>query len=183
MKFEPTLIPGAWIVRPERHGDARGYFCEVFRKDLFEAATGQKVEFIQDNESESRRGVLRGLHYQAGEASQGKLVRVSQGRVLDVAVDLRRSSPAFGKYVAVELSQENACQFFVPRGCAHGFLVLSESAQFQYKVDSPWAPQAERCIRWDDPALGIKWPVERVELILSTKDSLGQSFDEAEKFD
>lgn len=183
MKFEPTLIPGAWIVVPERHGDSRGYFCEVFRKDLFEAATGRTVDFIQDNESESRRGVLRGLHYQAGDAAQAKLVRVSQGRVLDVAVDLRRSSPAYGRYVAVELSQENGRQFFVPRGCAHGFLVLSESAQFQYKVDSPWAPQAERCIRWDDPEIGVEWPVEGLELILSPKDSLGQTFSQAEKFD
>ena len=136
------------------------------------------MEFVQDNESMSSRGVLRGLHFQRGEFSQAKLVRVSQGRVLDVAVDIRKDSPTFGRYVAVELSQENGCQLFIPRHFAHGFLVLSDTAQFQYKVDNVYAPQAEATLRFDDPALGIKWPTEGMQLNLSEKDKKGMTLDE-----
>lgn len=171
MKFLPTDIPGAWIVEPVRHGDARGYFCETFRADLFAEATGVTRPFIQDNESYSTRGVLRGLHYQAGEAAQAKLVRVSRGRVFDVAVDIRPDSPAFGRHIAVELSAENGRQLYIPRGCAHGFLVLSDEAQFQYKVDNVYCPAAERTIRYDDPSLAIPWPIEGLTLNLSKKDS------------
>ncbi len=165
-----------------RFGDERGYFCETFRKDEFRAATGLDVDFVQDNESLSRRGVLRGLHYQAGDAAQGKLVRVSEGRVLDVAVDLRVSSPTFGRHIAVELSQENGRQMYIPRGFAHGFLVLSERARFQYKVDNVYCPSAERCICFDDPQVGIDWGVDLDGLIFSEKDLRGVSFAEAEKF-
>lgn len=157
-------------MEPVRHGDARGYFCETFRADLFEAATGEHRPFIQDNESFSTRGVLRGLHYQEGDAAQGKLVRVSRGRVFDVAVDIRRGSPTYGRHVAVELSAENGRQLYIPRGCAHGFLVLSDEAQFQYKVDNAYCPAAERGIRYDDPQLGIAWPTEGLTLNLSPKD-------------
>ncbi|MDE6276641.1 MAG: dTDP-4-dehydrorhamnose 3,5-epimerase [Muribaculaceae bacterium] len=170
MKFIPTDIPGAWIIEPVRHGDARGYFVETFRADLFADATGIRCLFVQDNESFSTRGVLRGLHYQMGDDAQAKLVRVSRGRVFDVAVDLRRDSPAYGRHVAVELSAENGRQLYIPRGCAHGFLVLSDDAQFQYKVDNYYAPASERCWRYDSPALGIQWPVEGLELNLSEKD-------------
>lgn len=177
MKFEEQYIKGVWLIKPERHGDARGYFCESFKKAEFENAVGH-VEFVQDNESMSSRGVLRGLHFQRGEFSQAKLVRVSQGRVLDVAVDIRKDSPTFGRYVAVELSQENGCQLFIPRHFAHGFLVLSDTAQFQYKVDNVYAPQAEATLRFDDPALGIKWPTEGMQLNLSEKDKKGTTLDE-----
>ena len=177
MKFEEQYIKGVWLIKPERHGDARGYFCESFKKSEFENAVGH-VEFVQDNESMSSRGVLRGLHFQRGEFSQAKLVRVSQGRVLDVAVDIRKDSPTFGRYVAVELSQENGCQLFIPRHFAHGFLVLSDTAQFQYKVDNVYAPQAEATLRFDDPALGIKWPTEGMQLNLSEKDKKGMTLDE-----
>ncbi len=176
MKFIPTEIPGAWIVEPVRHGDARGYFCETFRADLFAQATGISRPFVQDNESFSIQGVLRGLHYQTGEAAQAKLVRVSLGRVFDVAVDLRPDSPAFGRHIAVELSGENARQLYIPRGCAHGFLVLSPEARFHYKVDNPYSPAAERSIRFDDPALAIPWPVAGMDIILSPKDLQAPAF-------
>ena len=176
MKFLPTEIPGAWIVEPVRHGDKRGYFCESFRADLFAEATGVVRPFIQDNESLSTRGVLRGLHFQAGDAAQAKLVRVSLGRVFDVAVDLRPDSPAYGRHIAVELSDENGRQLYIPRGCAHGFLVLSDVAQFQYKVDIPYCPEAERSIRYDSPALGIAWPTEGLSLNLSPKDLQAPGF-------
>ncbi len=182
MEFTSTDFPGLWIIDPVRFGDERGYFCETFRKDEFRAATGLDVDFVQDNESLSRRGVLRGLHYQAGDAAQGKLVRVSEGRVLDVAVDLRVSSPTFGRHIAVELSQENGRQMYIPRGFAHGFLVLSERARFQYKVDNVYCPSAERCICFDDPQVGIDWGVDLDGLIFSEKDLRGVSFAEAEKF-
>lgn len=176
MKFVPTLIPGAWIIEPVRHGDARGYFCETFRADLFAAATGVVRPFVQDNESFSLGGVLRGLHFQRGDAAQAKLVRVSQGCVFDVAVDLRPDSVTFGKHIAVELSAENGRQLYIPRGCAHGFLVLSPEAQFQYKVDNVYCPEAEGAIRYDDPELGIVWPVDGLELNLSPKDLKAPSF-------
>lgn len=170
MKFIPTDIPGAWIVEPVRHGDGRGYFCETFRADLFAAATGITRPFVQDNESFSVRGVLRGLHYQAGDAAQAKLVRVSVGRVFDVAVDIRPESPAFGRHIAVELSAENGRQLYIPRGCAHGFLVLSPEARFHYKVDNVYCPASERSIRYDDPTLAVPWPVGDMKLNLSPKD-------------
>lgn len=182
MKFTSTPIPGVWIIDPVRYGDARGYFCETFKLEEFRKATGFDTEFVQDNESLSRRGVLRGLHYQAASASQAKLVRVSEGRVVDVAVDLRRESPAFGQHVMVELSSENGRQMFIPRGFAHGFLVLSESARFQYKVDNVYCPSAERCIRFDDPGLAVRWPEVEGGYIFSEKDMAGGSFAEAELF-
>ena len=154
---------------------------ETFRQDVFDRMVAP-VTFVQDNESKSTRGVLRGLHYQKGEFSQAKLVRVIQGRVLDVAVDLRKSSPTFLKYVAVELSGENKRQLFVPRGFAHGFVVLSDEAVFCYKVDNVYAPQAECCIRYDDPAIGVEWPLPAEELLLSAKDAQGISVHEAELF-
>ncbi len=181
MKFINTEIAGVWIVEPKRFGDARGYFMETFKKAEFESAVGP-VEFVQENESFSSRGVLRGLHFQRGEWSQAKLVRVSRGRVLDVAVDLRGGSPTYGHHVAVELSEENARQLFIPRGFAHGFVVLSEVAQFQYKVDNVYAPQAEATLRFDDPALGIDWHIDPSEMLLSEKDMRGLSLAEITPF-
>lgn len=172
MKFIEQYIKGVWLIEPVRHGDARGYFCESFKRADFENAIG-KVDFVQDNESQSSRGVLRGLHLQRGEYSQAKLVRVSQGVVYDVVVDLRKGSPTFGRHVAVELSQENGRQLFVPRHFAHGFLVMSDVAQFQYKVDNIYAPQAEVTLRFDDPELCIEWPEVDGGLLLSDKDKAG----------
>ena len=171
MKFTEAHIKGVWIIEPERHGDARGWFMETFRLNDFRHATGlSELEFVQDNESMSRRGVLRGLHFQRGAHSQAKLVRVSLGRVLDVAVDLRPKSPTYGAHVAVELSDANGRQLFIPRGFAHGFLVLSEEARFEYKVDNYYAPGDEGSVRWDDPDLAIDWPPEGMEPQLSEKD-------------
>ena len=172
MEFIEQEIKGVWLVKPKRFGDARGYFSETFKLEEFQAHVGP-VEFVQDNESFSSHGVLRGLHFQAGEWSQAKLVRVSRGHVLDVAVDLRGGSPTYGHHVAVELSDENGWQLFIPRGFAHGFAVLSEVAQFQYKVDNVYAPHAERTLCFDDPALGIDWRLERDEMLLSDKDRVG----------
>ena len=182
MNYIPTEIEGVWIVEPRVFQDARGYFMETWREEDFNRGVGHEVRFVQDNESRSTRGVLRGLHYQRGAASQAKLVRVLQGEVYDVAVDLRRESKTFGKYVGVVLSGENKRQLFIPRGFAHGFLVLSETATFAYKVDNRYAPEAEASIRYDDPAIGIDWPLKD-GLLLSEKDknnALG--FDETEKF-
>ena len=181
MEFKELDIKGVWLIEPKRFGDARGYFCETFKLSEFESHIG-KVEFVQDNESLSTRGVLRGLHFQRGEWSQAKLVRVSQGRVLDVAVDLRGGSPTYGQHVAVELSRDNGRQMFVPRGFAHGFVVLSDEAQFQYKVDNVYAPQSEATLRFDDPALGIEWPIAKEEMKLSEKDLRGMAFAEVEPF-
>lgn len=181
MNFIATEISGVWIVEPRRFGDARGYFMESFKKSEFEANIG-RVDFVQDNESFSSRGVLRGLHFQKGEFSQAKLVRVSRGTVIDVAVDLRGGSPTFGRHVAVELSQENARQLFIPRGFAHGFVVLSDEAQFQYKVDNVYAPQSEATLRFDDPALGIDWRLPAEDLLLSEKDLRGLSLTEITPF-
>lgn len=169
MDYKKTSIEGVWIIEPRVFNDARGYFFESWKQAEFDEHVGP-VRFIQDNESKSSRGVLRGLHYQKGEYCQAKLVRVIKGRVLDVAVDIRRQSPTFGKYVAVELSDDNKRQFFVPRGFAHGFLVLSDEAIFTYKVDNVYAPQAEAGIRWDDPDVGIEWPVDPAEVLTSEKD-------------
>lgn len=172
MDFKPLEIDGVWLIEPKRFGDARGYFMESFKLEEFRRHVGD-VTFVQDNESVSTRGVLRGLHFQRGEFSQAKLVRVSQGTVIDVAVDLRGDSPTFGKHVAVELSQENARQLFIPRGFAHGFIVLSDMAQFQYKVDNVYAPQSEMTLMFNDPELGIEWPLAENELNLSPKDLKG----------
>ena len=181
MEYIKTHIEGVFVLQPKVFGDARGYFMETFRQEEFDSMAAP-VRFVQDNESKSTRGVLRGLHYQKGAYSQAKLVRVIQGRVLDVAVDLRKSSPTFLKYVAVELSGENKRQLFVPRGFAHGFVVLSDEAVFCYKVDNVYAPQAECCIRYDDPAIGVEWPLPAEELLLSAKDAQGISVHEAELF-
>ena len=181
MEYIKTHIEGVFVLQPKVFGDARGYFMETFRQEEFDSMVAS-VRFVQDNESKSTRGVLRGLHYQKGAYSQAKLVRVIQGRVLDVAVDLRKSSPTFLQHVAVELSGENKRQLFVPRGFAHGFVVLSDEAVFCYKVDNVYAPQAECCIRYDDPAIGVEWPLPAEELLLSAKDAQGISVHEAELF-
>lgn len=181
MEYIKTHIEGVFVLQPKVFGDARGYFMETFRQEEFDSMVAP-VRFVQDNESKSTRGVLRGLHYQKGAYSQAKLVRVIQGRVLDVAVDLRKSSPTFLQHVAVELSGENKRQLFVPRGFAHGFVVLSDEAVFCYKVDNIYAPQAECCIRYNDPAIGVEWPLPAEELLLSAKDAQGISVHEAELF-
>ena len=169
MEYKETEIKGVFIIEPKVFNDARGYFMEAWKKEEFEAHVG-KVDFLQDNESKSSYGVLRGLHYQKGDSSQAKLVRVIKGKVLDVAVDIRRSSPTFGRHVMVELSEDNKRQFFIPRGFAHGFLVLSDEAIFTYKVDNPYAPQQEAGIRWNDPDLAIEWPIDPKEVLTSEKD-------------
>lgn len=170
MKVSQTDIPGVVIIEPRVFEDARGYFFESYNKKDFDAQL-RPVDFVQDNESRSTYGVVRGLHYQKGRHSQSKLVRVMQGRVLDVAVDIRRGSPTFGKHVAVELSGENKRQLFIPRGFAHGFAVLSPEAVFQYKCDNFYAPGAEGAIAWNDPALGIDWGIPVHDVVLSEKDS------------
>ncbi len=181
MEYIKTEIEGVWIIQPKVFNDARGYFFEAWKKEEFEQHVGH-VDFIQDNESKSSYGVLRGLHYQKGECSQAKLVRVIKGKVLDVAVDIRKDSPTFGKHVMVELSEENKRQFFIPRGFAHGFLVLSDEAIFTYKVDNAYAPQSEASIRFDDPNLAIKWPIDSKDILTSAKDLDALSFKEAEVF-
>lgn len=170
MNVIKTDIEGVVIVEPDVFGDARGYFFESWSQAKFDAAV-RPVRFVQDNESKSRYGVLRGLHYQKGRHAQSKLVRVVQGAVLDVAVDIRRGSPTFGRYVAVELTAENKRQLFVPRGFAHGFSVLSAEAVFQYKCDNLYAPQSEGAIAWNDPQIGIDWRIVPEDVILSAKDS------------
>ena len=182
MNYLTTDIEGVYILEPKVFEDARGYFFESWKKEDFEKHIG-KVDFIQDNESKSSYGVLRGLHYQKGDYSQAKLVRVIRGTVVDVAVDIRRSSPTFGQYVAVELSEDNKRQLFIPRGFAHGFVVLSEEAVFTYKVDNSYAPQQEASIRWDDPTIAIQWPIEPKDVLTSEKDLHGKSLQEAEIFD
>ncbi|MEA4809212.1 dTDP-4-dehydrorhamnose 3,5-epimerase [Macellibacteroides fermentans] len=170
MKYIQTEIAGLWIIEPKVLSDSRGYFMESFKQELFNQNVG-KVDFIQENESGSSRGVLRGLHYQLAPYSQAKLVRVIEGTVLDVAVDLRKGSPTFGKYMAVELSGQNKRQFYIPQGFAHGFHVLSERAVFTYKVDNPYMPSHERSLRFDDPQIGIDWQITDPEnVILSEKD-------------
>jgi dTDP-4-dehydrorhamnose 3,5-epimerase len=168
MIFTETVLQGVWIIEPKVFGDSRGYFMESYKESEFKEKIGD-VHFIQDNESCSTKGVLRGLHYQAEPYSQSKLVRVIQGAVLDVAVDLRKDSPTYGKYVTVELSGENKMQLFIPKGFAHGFYVKSDSAVFTYKVDNIYAPESERSIRFDDPTIGVDWQIEG-EIIVSEKD-------------
>jgi dTDP-4-dehydrorhamnose 3,5-epimerase len=175
MTFSETNIKGVWIIEPKVFTDPRGYFMETFKQSEFEKYIG-KIDFIQDNESQSGYGVLRGLHYQLPPFEQSKLVRVIQGKVLDVAVDIRPGSPTFGQHVAVELSAENKRQLFVPRGMAHGFLVLEDHTIFTYKVDNQYAPQAERGIRFNSVA--IPWPVPLDQLILSDKDKVNPNFNE-----
>ena len=182
MEFKKTNIESMYIIEPRVFNDARGYFFEAWKKQEFEANIGP-VDFVQDNESKSSYGVLRGLHYQKGEFSQAKLVRVIKGRVLDVAVDIRRSSATFGQHVMVELSDENKRQFFIPRGFAHGFLVLSDEAVFTYKVDNVYAPQAEAGIRWNDPQLGIQWPIDPAQVLTSDKDLRQPLLRDAEVFE
>ena len=183
MEYIKTAIPDVRVLEPRVFEDARGYFMETWREEDFNRAIGHEVHFVQDNQSMSSRGVLRGLHFQKGEASQAKLVRVLQGTVVDVAVDLRKDSPTFGKYVMVELSAENKKQLFIPRGFAHGFQVLSDTAVFTYKVDNRYAPETECSIRYNDPTIGIDWPIKGEEVILSEKDlKRAVSFEESEKF-
>ena len=182
MNYIQTEIDGVWLIEPKVFFDERGYFMEAFKKEEFESHIGP-VNFVQDNESKSSFGVLRGLHYQKGEYSQAKLVRVIKGEVLDVAVDLRKSSPTFGKYVSVLLSEENKRQFFIPRGFAHGFAVLSEEAIFTYKVDNKYAPQAEASILFNDKTLGIDWPLSETQMLLSSKDREGTAFMDAVYFE
>ena len=182
MEYKETKIKGVYVIEPRVFEDARGYFMEAWKREEFEEHVG-KVDFIQDNESKSSYGVLRGLHFQKGACSQAKLVRVIKGRVLDVAVDIRKSSPTFGQHVMVELSEENKRQFFIPRGFAHGFLVLSQEAIFTYKVDMPYAPQAESGIRWNDPELGIDWPIDPKDVLTSEKDLRQPLLKDAEVFE
>ena len=164
-----THIPGVFIIEPKVFGDARGYFMESWSQRDFDAAV-RPIRFVQDNESKSRYGVLRGLHFQKGRYAQSKLVRVVSGRVLDIAVDIRVGSPTFGQYVACELSDQNHRLLFIPRGFAHGFSVLSQEAVFQYKCDNLYEPSAEGAIAWDDPALGIDWGLPKADILLSEKD-------------
>ena len=171
MRVFKTDIEGVLIVEPMVHGDQRGYFMESFSERDFEAATGLNVRFVQDNESRSRRGVLRGLHFQREPYAQAKLVRVMQGRVLDVAVDIRPGSATFGRYVAVELSADNHRQLFIPKGFAHGYVVLEEDTVFQYKCDEYYHPESEDGVAWNDPQIGIEWPLTESEIILSPKDT------------
>ena len=182
MEYIKTDIEGVFIIEPKVFKDARGYFMEAWKQDEFNEHVGE-VNFIQDNESKSSFGVLRGLHYQKGALSQSKLVRVIKGKVLDVAVDIRKSSPTFGKHVMVELSEDNKRQFFIPRGFAHGFLVLSDEAVFTYKVDNPYAPQAEAGIRWNDPDLAIEWPIDFSKVQTSEKDLKQPFLKDAEVFE
>jgi len=182
MNVVKTEIPEVLILEPKVFGDARGFFMESFNARTFQSCTGLDVSFVQDNHSRSARGVLRGLHYQI-EQAQGKLVRVTSGSVFDVAVDIRRSSPTFGKWVGVELTGENHRQLWVPPGFAHGFVVLSDTADFLYKTTDYYAPQFEQCIRWDDPTLAIAWPIKDFTPQVSTKDAQGKSLADATVFD
>jgi len=182
MKVIKTNLPEVFIFEPQVHGDHRGYFMETWRADLF-SELGVEQSFVQDNQSSSHQGVLRGLHYQIRQP-QGKLVRVLSGKVFDVAVDLRRSSPTFGQWTGVELSGENRRLFWVPSGFGHGFYVLSEMAEFAYKCTDYYAPEHERVIRFDDPEIGIDWPLlDDVPTVVSGKDEAGVSFENADLFD
>ena len=183
MKFTRFDIPDVIFCEPQVFGDERGYFIEAFRKDKLDKFLGYKINFCQDNESKSSFGVLRGLHYQLAPHAQSKLVRVISGAVLDVAVDIRKGSPYFGKHVAVELSEENKKQLFVPRGFAHGFVVLSEEAVFSYKVDNYYHPESDRGIAFNDKSLGIDWKLNSNELKLSEKDIKQPLFKNADYFD
>jgi len=180
MKATPTAIPNVLVIEPTVFGDERGFFFESYNAKVFAELTGVKADFVQDNHSRSARNVLRGLHYQIKQP-QGKLVRVTAGEVFDVAVDLRKDSPTFGQWVGEYLSADNKKQLWIPEGFAHGFLVLSDYAEFLYKTTDYYAPEHERCIRWNDPDIAIQWP-EGVEPILSSKDASGTSLSAAEVF-
>jgi len=182
VKVTPTAIPDVLIIEPKVFGDARGFFYESFNGKAFDEAVGRHVEFVQDNHSRSAKGVLRGLHYQI-QQPQGKLVRVVRGAVFDVAVDIRKSSPTFGKWVGVELSEDNHRQLWVPEGFAHGFLVLSETAEFLYKTTDYYAPVHERSIVWNASELGITWPLNNVLPLVSDKDARGAQLCDAELFE
>jgi len=181
MKATPTPIPDVLLIEPKVFGDARGFFFESYNRKAFREATGLDVDFVQDNHSKSARGVLRGLHYQLPPKAQGKLVRVVQGEVFDVAVDLRKSSPTFGRWVGEILSAENKKQLWIPPGFAHGFLTLSETAEFLYKTSDYYSPEHERSLLWRDPALGIAWPIEG-EPRLAAKDADARTLKQAEVF-
>ncbi len=176
MKVTPTSVADVLIIEPKVFGDERGFFFESFNQRAFNAATGTDLSFVQDNHSRSAKGVLRGLHFQVDQP-QGKLVRVVRGSVFDVAVDIRPQSPTFGKWFGLELNEHNNLQLWVPPGLAHGFLVLSDSADFLYKTTDYYAPAQERCIAWDDPTLAIGWPLSGSAPTQSAKDAAGQSFD------
>lgn len=180
MNVIPTAIPDLLIIEPKVFGDDRGFFFESFNRRAFAEAIGIDVDFVQDNHSRSGKGVLRGLHYQI-QHPQGKLVRVTSGKVFDVVVDIRRSSLTFGRHVAIELSADNKRMLWIPAGFAHGFQVVSDSAEFLYKTTDYWHPEYERCIRWDDPTLGIKWPLQESPT-LSAKDASGIPLQQAEVF-
>ena len=182
MKVTATALSGVLIIEPRVFGDERGFFFESFNQKAFRQATGVDVNFVQDNHSRSARGVLRGLHYQI-EQPQGKLVRVVRGAVFDVAVDLRKSSPTFGQWFGLELTEENKRQLWIPAGFAHGFMTLSESADFLYKTSDYYAPQFERCIAWDDPDLAIVWPLNDNQPLISVKDQAGLSLAGAPVFE
>jgi dTDP-4-dehydrorhamnose 3,5-epimerase len=182
MKVTPTAIPDVLLIEPKVFGDARGFFFESYNRQLFTAATGLDADFVQDNHSKSAKNVLRGLHYQLAPKAQGKLVRVVQGEVFDVAVDIRKSSPTFGRWAGEILSADNKRQLWIPPGFAHGFLTLSDTAEFLYKTTDYYAPECERCIRWDDPSLGIEWPVQAAPLV-SAKDATGNAFANTPLFD
>ena len=177
MNVVSTEIEGVYIIEPQVFGDERGYFFESFNAKHFHAQTGIEVTFVQDNESRSRKGVLRGLHFQREPHAQAKLVRVVQGRVLDVAVDIRQDSSTFGKYVVVELSGDNKRQLFIPKGFAHGYVVLEDNTVFQYKCDEYYHPESEDGIAWNDPQLGIEWGIHESEVILSDKDRVRDTID------
>jgi dTDP-4-dehydrorhamnose 3,5-epimerase len=183
MEFIPTQIPDLILCKPSVHYDDRGYFMETFRKESLEAVIGNSLNFIQDNESQSIQGVLRGLHYQLPPYDQAKLVRVIKGAVLDVAVDIRARSATFGKVVAVELNDKNKCQLFIPRGFAHGYAVLSDEAIFSYKVDNYYHQESERGIMYNDPVLNIDWQLKESAILVSDKDKNLSSFIQADKFD
>lgn len=180
MKVIPLNIPDVLLIEPEVFGDDRGFFFESFNQNKFEEVMGKKINFVQDNHSKSLKGVLRGLHYQLPPKAQGKLVRVIQGEVFDVAVDLRQSSPTFGQWVSEILSSENKKQMWIPKGFAHGFLTLSDTAEFLYKTTNFYSKENERTIRWDDEIIGIKWPMKNVSL--SAKDEAAKDFTEATYF-
>jgi len=182
MKTTKLTIPDVVLFEPKVFGDERGFFFESFNQKVFEQATGITRTFVQDNHSKSQQGVLRGLHYQIAPMAQGKLVRVAQGEVFDVAVDIRKNSPTFGQWVGEVLSAENAKQLWIPEGFAHGFIVVSDTAEFLYKTTCFYAPEYERCIIWDDKTINVGWP-EGVEPLLSGKDQLGKNFYDAEFFD
>jgi dTDP-4-dehydrorhamnose 3,5-epimerase len=182
MKKLPTKIHDAWLLKPKVFGDARGFFLESWNREMFREIE-LDIDFVQDNHSRSSKGVLRGLHYQIGDAAQGKLVWVTSGTVFDVIVDLRQSSPTFGVWDGYVLSTETHDRLYVPPGCAHGFMVLSDICDFFYKVTTPYNPQAERALRWNDPDLAIDWPIEiGIEPILSDKDKAAPIFSECEKY-